>query len=189
MPSIKINVTPDAAGADEIAEEEAREPVHPQISLNARKTLDGKIMIMDHMDIDIVVDPKAKKIITFPKSTMTDEVYQTQNNYFEFLAKKGVIDRASVHSGDVFASMQGTYPDPIDEGISPTQVALLSTYQFIEKEKPRFETEEWLDNELDDYYTSPTPEDSTPLGEVPEEPEKGNIGPNNPWAYYSGYGY
>ena len=152
MPSIKINVTPDAAGADEIAEEETREPVHPQISLNARKTLDGKIMIMDHMDIDIVVDPKAKKIITFPKNIMSDEVYHTQNNYFEFLANKGVIDRASVHSGDVFASMQGTYPDSIDEGISATQIALLSTYQFIEKEKPRFETEEWLDNELDDYY-------------------------------------
>jgi len=189
MPSIKINVTPDASGADEISKEESQEPVHPQISLNARKTIDGKIMIRDHIDIDIVVDPKAKQIITFPKNNMSDEVYQAQNNYFEFLAKKGVIDRASVHSGDVFASMQGNYPDPIDEGISSTQVALLSTYQFIEEEKPRFETEEWLDNELDDYYVHPTPEDSTPLGEVPEKAEKGNIGPNNPWAYYSGYGY
>ena len=186
MPDIKIKVTPDAETAEELAEEEV-EPKHPQISLNARKTIEGHIMIMDHLDIDIVIDPTAKKIITFPKNVMSDEVYETQNNYFDFLAKKGVIDRSSVHSGDVFASMQGKYPDPIDEGISPTQVALLSTYKFIEKERPRFEAEEWLDNELDDYYTYPTPEDSTALGEVPEEPQKGTINPNNPWTYFSGY--
>ena len=150
MADIKIKVTPDAKGAEDLAEEEKVEPNHPQISLNARKTIDGKIMIMDHIDIDIVIDPEAKKIITFPKSVMSDEVYQTQNSYFDFLTKKGVIDRASVHSGDVFASMQGTYPDPIDEGVSPTQIALLSTYKFIEKERPRFEAEEWLDDKVED---------------------------------------
>ena len=177
MPPIKINVTPDAKGADELAEEEKVEPQHPQISLDARKTIDGKIMIMDHRDIDIVIDTEGKKIITFPKNSMSDEVYQTQNNYFHYLANKGVVERNSVHSGDVFASIQAKYPETIDEGVSPTQIVLLSTYQFIEEEKPRFETEEWLDNELDDYYTHPTDADSTPLGQVPEDPSKGSIYP------------
>lgn len=184
MPPIKIKVSADAQGAEEIKEQE---PTHPQISLNARKTIDGKIMIMDHVDIDIVIDPEAKKIITFPKNVMSDEVYETQNNYFEFLVKKGVVDRASVHSGDVFASIQGTYPDPIDEGISSTQLALLSTYKFIEIDRPRFEAEERYEEDIDDWYTEPDAEDSTELGEVPEEPDKGTINPNNPWAYYAGY--
>ena len=82
MPPIKIKVNPDAKSAEELAEEEKQEPKHPQISLKARKTLDGKIMIMDHRDIDIVIDTKGKKIITFPKEAMTDEVYDSQNKYF-----------------------------------------------------------------------------------------------------------
>ena len=175
MPPIKINVTPEAEGAEELAEKEATEPKHPQISLHARKTLDGKIMIMDHRDIDIVIDTKAKKIITFPKNEMSDEVYQTQNKYFTYLAKKGVIERSSIHGGDVFASIQANYPEAHNESISPAQVVLLSTYKFIEEERPRFETEEFIDNQLDDYYVYPTPEDSTPLGQVPEKPEKGSI--------------
>jgi len=186
MPSIKVNVTPDAESAEELAEKEQTEPKHPQISLVARKTLDGKIMIMDHRDIDIVIDTNSKKIITFPKNEMSDEIYQTQDKYFHYLAEKGVIERNTIHGGDVFASIQASYPDSDDEGVSPAQIVLLSTYKFIEEEKPRFETEEWLDNELDNYYTHPTDEDSTALGEVPEEPRKGSINPYNSNPYYSG---
>jgi hypothetical protein len=35
----------------------------------------------------------------------------------------------------------------------------------------------------------PTPEDSTELGEVPEEPKKGSITPYRIRRYLSGYGY
>jgi len=186
MPPIKINVTPDAEGAEELAEKETVEPKHPQISLHARKTLDGKIMIMDHRDIDIVIDTEGKKIIAFPKNEMSDEVYQTQDKYFNYLAQKGVVERNSIHGGDVFASIQATYPEALDEGVSPAQIVLLSTYQFIEEERPRFEAEEFIDNQLDDYYVYPTPEDSTELGKVPEEPEKGTV---NPRAVGGWYGY
>jgi len=188
MPSIKIQVTPEAEDAKELAEKEAAEIKHPQISLNARKTLDGKIMVMDHRDIDIVIDTEGKKIVTFPKNEMSDEVYQTQNNYFHYLSQKGVVERSSVHGGDVYASIQATYPDVIDEGVSAAQLVLLSTYKFIEEEKPRFETEEYYENEIEDWYTYPTPEDSTPLGQVPEEPRKGTINPYSPYSigsYYS----
>ena len=177
MPSIKVKVTPDALGAEELAEKEVTEPIHPQISLHARKTLDGKIMIMDHRDIDIVIDTAARKIITFPKSEMSDEVYQTQDKYFNYLAQKGIIERSSIHGGDVFASIQADYPKSAEEGVSPAQVVLLSTYKFIEEEKPRFEAEEYIDTQIDDHYVYPTPEDSTPLGQVPEEPRKGSISP------------
>ena len=55
MPPIKIKITSDAESAEELSEKESIEAKHPQISLNARKTVDGKIMIMDHRDIDIVI--------------------------------------------------------------------------------------------------------------------------------------
>ena len=187
MPPIKIKINPNAESAQELAEDEMVEPSPLQISLNARKTLDGKIMVMDHRDIDIIIDTSTKKIITFPKNSMTDEVYETQDKYFHYLAERGVVERNSVHGGDVFASLQGQYLESLDESISPAQVVLLSTYQFIEMEKPRFETEEWLDNEIDDYYAYPTPEDSTPLGQVPEEPRKGSINPYSPNYFTPGY--
>ena len=95
MPPIKIKVTPDAEGAEELAAKE--EPKHPQISLEVRKTLDGKIMIMDHRDIDIVIDTENKKIVAFPKNEMSDEVYQTQDKYFDFLAKSGVVELSLIH--------------------------------------------------------------------------------------------
>ena len=186
MPPIKIKVTPDAESAEELAEKE--ESKHPQISLEARKTLDGKIMIMDHRDIDIVIDTVNKNIISFPKIEMSDEVYQTQNKYFDYLAKKGVVERNSIQGGDVFASIQASYPDSLDEGVSPAQVVLLSTYKFIQEEIPRFETEEFIDNQIDDNYVYPTPEDSTPLGQVPEVPEKGGINPYSPNRYLRNYG-
>lgn len=189
MPSIKININPDALNAEEIEEAAEKEANHPQISLVARRTVDGKIMVLDHKDIDIIIDPEAKKIITFPKNEMSDEIYQIQNHYFKYLSQKGVVDRASVHAGDVFASLQGTFPEAIDESIDSTQIALLSTYQFIEAERPKFEAEEIYDEDIEEWYTEPTDEDSTALGAVPEEAEKGTIGPNNPWVYYGYSGY
>lgn len=189
MPSIKVNINPDALSAEEIEEATEQEKVHPQISLVARRTVDGKIMVLDHKDIDIIIDPESKKIITFPKKEMSDEVYQIQNKYFKYLSKKGIVERSSVHGGDVFASIQGTYPEAIDEGVDSTQVALLSTYQFIESQRPKFEAEEIYDEEIEDWYTEPNAEDSTALGAVPEEAEKGTIGPNNPWVYYGYSGY
>ena len=42
-------------------------------------------------------------------------------------------------------------------------------------------------NEIDDYYAYPTPEDSTPLGQVPEEPRKGSINPYSPNYFTPGY--
>ena len=188
MPPIKIKVTPDAASAEEISEKSEVEYQPLQISLNARKTLDGKIMIMDHRDIDIVIDTEGNKIITFPKNEMSDEVYQTQSNYFKYLSDNGVVERESVQGGDVFASIQATYPDSLDEAVSPSQVVLLSTYKFIEMEKPRFQTEEYYEDQVESWYTEPTDEDSTRLGEVPENPNKGSITPRSTYrsrGYYS----
>ena len=91
--SIKIKIEP-----------ENQEPEQPsvQISLEMRKTLDGKLMILDHMHLDIVIDTNTSKITTFPKKEMSEEIYGFQRNYLEYLRKEGVVVEDSIRSGNVF---------------------------------------------------------------------------------------
>ena len=57
------------------------------LSLEARKTLDGKIMILDHLHLDIILDTAKSKVTTFPKNELTDEIYGFQTDYFKFLTQ------------------------------------------------------------------------------------------------------
>ena len=76
------------------------------VALNARRALDGSLLIMDHRKIDIAVVPEKMKVITFPKTTATEDVYDYQNRLLEMLADKGVIDRGSIQGGNVFRSLE-----------------------------------------------------------------------------------
>ena len=184
---IKIKIDSDISTEDAIS---ATKPTPDAIiSLEVRKTLDGKIMILDHMHMDIVLDPVLKKITVFPKNELSDEVYSYQSSYFKFLTNAGIVLPESVQAGNVFGSLEGIYPDAIQEGIDSAQVILYSTKQFLDKHSPALEAQEFIENEFDDYLIDPTSEDSTELGEVPEEPKKGSISPSRIRRYLSGYGY
>ena len=61
------------------------------VTLDARKTLDGNLMVFDHEDVDIVLVPSSNKIMVFPKDLMEERIYHTQDRFFYFLRKKGVI--------------------------------------------------------------------------------------------------
>jgi len=183
--NIKIDsdITPEAA-------KEATKPIPDAvISLEARKTLDGKIMILDHVLIDIVLDTVGKKIVSFPKENLSDDVYVAQSAYFRHLQNDGIIIPESVIAGNVYGSLEALYPDAVDEGISAAQVVLLSTKKFIDQENPQLKAQEFFEKEVEDYMVEPTPEDSTGLGEVPQEPKKGSISPDRIRRYLSGYGY
>ena len=101
-----------------------------KIALEARKTLDGKIMILDHLHIDIVLDVHSKTITTFPKESLSDEVYETQNAYFEKLRKDGVIVSDSIEAGNVFGSLEGVYP--INDKINTIEALLLLIFKYFE---------------------------------------------------------
>jgi len=178
--SIKITIDSDAL---------PKEPEGIKIALEARKTLDGKIMILDHIMIDIILDTQEKKIVAFPKKELTDEIYGIQNSYFKYLQNEGVIIPESVIAGSVYGSMEGYYPDSADEGVSAAQVVLLTTKNFIDQENPKLEAQQFIEFEIDDHMVEPEPEDSTELGEVPQAPEKGSITPERVRRYLSGYGY
>ncbi len=73
-----------------------------KVILKARRTLDGKILIPDHPDIDIAIIPEKNKIVAFPKEEMDDEVYETQDRLFKHLVRNGVCDFDSVQGGGCF---------------------------------------------------------------------------------------
>jgi len=184
---ISIKIDPDIRASD--TAEETKPVLDAIISLEVRKTVDGKIMILDHMHLDIVLDTAQGKVITFPKEQLSDEIYGFQNEYFKFLTKNGVILPESIQSGNVFGSLEAKYPQAIDEGVNTAQVLLISTKKFFDQRTPAFEAQEFIENELEDHIIDPTPEDSTKLGEVPQEPTKGSITPARIRRYLSGYGY
>ena len=178
--SVKISVEPNA------------QPQEQQPSINVtleiRKTLDGKIMILDHMFFDIMVDTSSKTILTFPKDRISDEAYQYQNDYFKHLLSEGVVKPESIISGNVYGSLQANYPESYDESINPTQVIILSTSKYILENKPQLDMMRYLDDEIEENLVDPTDEDSTELGEVPHDPKKGTLGPDRVRRYLSGFG-
>ena len=160
-------------GPPEVAEEER--PVQTSMSLNARKSLDGNIMIFDHEEIDIVVMPAQNKVVAFAKDLMEDTVYAAQDRLFYHLIKKGIVLPESVHGGNVYGSIEATIATPIQEDVSGVQSAVFSIGKFILEERPYFETYKDYDEEEMEHLTNPDEEDSTELGEVPHEDVKGSL--------------
>tara|TARA_R100000808_G_C2151507_1_gene160583 strand:- start:3058 stop:3594 length:537 start_codon:yes stop_codon:yes gene_type:complete len=144
-------------------------------SLNARRSIDGNIMIFDHIDIDIVYAPGVRKVMTFAKDMLSDSVYAAQNRMFEYLSKHGVVTRDTVQGGNVYGSMEGAVPEPVGD-LDATKVFMMSIGKFLEEEKPYFMYEKaYKEQELEDLV-DPDAQDSTELGEVPQAAKKGSIG-------------
>lgn len=176
--SIKVNV--GGSGGIEDTDQ-------PSIKLNARKSIDGQIMIMDHNDIDIVVIPDKMQVIVFPKTSLVDQVYTCQERFFNYLAMKGVIKRETVQSGDVYGSIQAEYPEAVN-GADATQLVVFTIGKFMADEEPHMREEEYREEEFEEKLTAPDEEDSTELGEVPQAEKKGTIDPSKIRRYLSGYG-
>ena len=134
-----------------------KNPEGISLKLNIRKTISGDIQVCDHSDVDIVILPDKKKIIVFAKSSLNDEVYDTQDRFFNFLALKGVIKRESVQSGDVYGSMMAEYPDAVNDAYT-TQLVVFNIGKFIEEEKPHMEMEAHFEEEFERSLTEPNEE-------------------------------
>jgi len=158
-----------------------KEPLPPEeentsfkMRLRARKSLDGTIMITDHYVIDISVSPEFKKVVAFPKKAYSDEVYAAQNRLFEHLTKAGIVDRESVQGGAVHGALEGLILESKDN-VPVVDLTVMSIGKFIEREKPEYIFQQAYDQEVDDMYVHPDEQESTDLGEVPQEAEKGSI--------------
>ena len=163
-----------------------------KFKLNIRESNNGDLMIFDHPDIDIVVMRQKKKIVTFAKDLATDVVYGTSSRLMERLRKKGVIAFDTIQGGNVYGSLEGQLLEMKDAEQKDMELPLLLNQisEWIESERPYFETVEDYEHMYDDSLTHPDAANSTELGEVPQEAEKGSIMPYIFGAYpYAGYFY
>ena len=153
--------------------QEIEEP-KPQatVELVARKTLDGNIVIQDHLDIDIVVLPQKSKIVCFAKKEMSNAVYAVQSKMFEFLRKKGVIIPETIMGGNVYGSLEAKYPAQ-SETSDPTQAVIFSISKFIEEEKPYFMWDAAHKAEEEERVLEPSEEDTTAYSADLHSPKKG----------------
>jgi len=143
--------------------------------LNARRTLEGDLLIMDHDIIDIVLLPESNRILTFPKSAAVEDSYGTQSRFFDFLTDRGVIYRDSVQGGNIFNSIEGIIPE--SKRANSLQAAVYVISEFIEDEADARVTAEEYEKNLEKYFVEPSDRDTTELGEVPQEAEKGAMVP------------
>jgi len=147
-----------------------------EFKLNLRRTLNGDLMIFDHADVDIIILTEKKKIVAFPKDMMSDVVYGAENRLFNHLRKQGVVAYDSIQGGNVYGSLEALMlemkgpkePESID-------YVLYQIYEWVNTERPYFESSEAHDEMMDDALLDPDDEFSTELGEVPHEEEKGSI--------------
>jgi len=147
------------------------------LELDIRKSLNGDLMIFDHGDIDIVLSTTKNKVLAFPKETMTDLVYGAQNRLFSHLQKRGIVMPESIQAGSFFGAFEATMETPFKEDVNAAKLALVNISQFIEEERPYFESLEAIVAMDDDELTHPDKTDSTELGEVPQKTKQGSIRP------------
>lgn len=179
---MKVKIKFEKALEDKIRKmsKEKEGPPPREISLKARKTLDGNIMIMDHEDIDIVIMPEKGKIIAFPKEEHNQEIYPAQNRLFKFLSKKGIIDPSTVQGGNIFMSMEGKMV--VSEKHNVNQVTLLNISKFIDQEKPNMLIRKAYEEEEERRLTEPGPEDSTEFDPKRHSTKKGSMYPQRPYG-------
>ena len=148
-----------------------------QLEMDIRKSAAGDLMVFDHGDIDIVLSTSKNKVIAFPKDTMNDLVYGAQNRLFAHLRKKGLVIPESIQAGSFYGSFEATLETPFKQNISSAKLALVNINNFINEERPYFESTEAIISLADDELVHPDKTDSTELGEVPHKVEQGSIRP------------
>ena len=174
MPSLKIKFMPSKKRI--ILKVVDQDEVLASFKLKAKKTLDGNIMIYDHHDIDIVVRPEMKKIVTFKKDGADGNVaYGAADRMFKYLNSKGIISLDTVQGGSILDSYEATIPSTNLE--APIKIVLLSISKWIDTERPYFEYGEDYEDMMNDRLLKPDDEESTELGEVPQDNKKGTIVP------------
>ena len=147
------------------------------VELKAKRTLEGNILILDHEDMDIVLMIESLKCICFAKESASDRVYDSQDRFYRFLARSGVIDKTSIRGGSIFGSMVAKILESKLPGINSIQATIFSISEYMKEEKPYFvDATNYTDDEID-HMLRPEEEFSTEFGEVPHEPTKGAMDP------------
>jgi len=151
--------------------------------LEIKRSLSGQIMVLNHIDMDIVLDEQSGKVTAYSKKDFGELVYKSQNRLFDYLFKRGVIFPESVRGSNVFGAIEGAYPKEtaID---NLTEIVLFNIANFMQEEQGYIKSFEHTEESEDERLLHPDEKDSTELGEVPQEEKKGTLSPGYPGYYY-----
>lgn len=143
--------------------------------LQIARTLNGDYVLKEHPEIDIVVIPSKNKVLALPKDEYNDRVYGVQNRLFNFLTGKGTIMPDTINGGNIYGSLEAGYSANPPGGENPLQVVIFNAANFIEDERPAFTYEEEFHDAMEKELLQPPVDETTELGEVPQEKFKGSI--------------
>ena len=119
---------------------------------------------------------------------MSELVYGAQDRLFKFLVRRGLVTPETVQGGSIYGSMEGQLQD--SEEFDTINMAILNLSKWIDTERPYFTFMEEFEEMEQERYTDPDEEDSTELGEVPQEETKGALRPGyNYGPYWMSYTY
>jgi hypothetical protein len=150
-----------------------REPL--TIFLKIRRTLDNKYIIYDHPLYDIIIDPAKNKILTFSKKNANFESYPSQDSFFDFLLRRGMLNGDSVQGGNIYGSLEAKYP--VNEEVDTIEVLLLLVYTFLKDEVSDIKNIINYDEDVQERVSDPDDEESTEYGEIPHRDRQGSIDP------------
>ena len=146
-----------------------------KISLAARKTLEGNVIVQDHHSINIVLMPDKGKILTFPKSEYNDETYDSQDQLFKYLITVGVVKPDSVNGSNIYGSLEAMYVVDKNGDEEPFEVVLLNIHDFLKRSQEDHKIhQDYIDN-IENQLINPDEDESTELGEIPQDTFKGSI--------------
>ena len=97
-----------------------KEPL--RVYLNLRRALNGDYMVFDHPLYDIVILKSKNKILTFPKTDIQIDSYPSQNKFFNYLKRKGIIIPDTIQGGNIYGSLEATYP--INKDLNTVEILL-----------------------------------------------------------------
>jgi len=141
--------------------------------ISVKKTIDGNLMFLTHPHINVSVNVNKGTVLTFAKDgNYTDDAYAAMKRLLNYLAESGLVAFDSIQGGNIYASLQATFLKPKDEERSLVQLITYHVGEFLDKEDLEVYDEYYAD-EFEEYLLDPDEEDSTELGEVPQEEKKG----------------
>tara|TARA_Y100000401_G_C8312967_1_gene220827 strand:- start:935 stop:1462 length:528 start_codon:yes stop_codon:yes gene_type:complete len=147
-----------------------------KILLNARKTIDGNIIVSDHPDMQILIIPSKSKIVAMPKEQIDDELYDTQKRLFDYLLKKGVVNYDTIQAGNLFMTKEAMIPDPVNDG-DKIQYCLYAISNFIEQEIPFYENMKEYEKEVEKQLLEPEIDEYTEFDPARHGAVKGTLPP------------
>lgn len=145
------------------------------------KTLDGNLLIGDHEQVYFILSPEKRKITLLSKQDMKEEFFMVQKRFLEFAAKYGMIVLGSESTGYLPGMFEFSYPESDKHDSVKVMLRLIS--MFLVKEKEVYDRINAHEKEMEKLLLDPDDDNSTELGEVPQEELKG-VKINNPYVNY-----